>query len=46
VKLANALASRLRSPSVTPDSDAALALIAVTYGRRDLCAKYFACRMD
>jgi hypothetical protein len=42
-RLSEALASRLAEVlRVTPDSDASLTLIAVMYGRRDLCAKYFA----
>ena len=41
-RLSDALASRLAEVlRETPDSDAALTLIAVMYGRRDLCAKYF-----
>ncbi len=41
-RLSDALASRLAEVlRVTPDSDASLTLIAVMYGRRDLCAKYF-----
>ena len=42
-RLSDALASRLAERvRATPDADASLALIAVMYGRRDLCAKYFA----
>lgn len=42
-RLSGALASRLADVLlVTPDSDASLTLIAAMYGRRDLCAKYFA----
>ena len=41
-RLSDALASRLAEVlRVTPDSDASVTLIAVMYGRRDLCAKYF-----
>ena len=41
-RLSDALASRLAEVlRVTPDSDASLTLIAVMYGQRDLCAKYF-----
>ena len=41
-RLSDALASHLAEVlRVTPDSDASLTLIAVMYGRRDLCAKYF-----
>ena len=42
-RLSDALASRLAERvRATPDADASLALIGVMYGRRDLCAKYFA----
>ena len=41
-RLSDALASRLAEVlRGAPDSDASLTLIAVMYGRRDLCAKYF-----
>ena len=41
-RLSEALASRLAEAlRVTPDSDASLTLIAVMYGQRDLCARYF-----
>ena len=41
-RLSDALASRLADVlRVTPDSDASVTLVAVMYGQRDLCAKYF-----